>query len=180
MGHSVQIRFGGSGGQGLILGARILFRAMSLEGKSVSQSQNYEPTSRGGFCNSDLVAADSAVDYPLVTAIDYLLLLDQVGVAPSQPMLKPGAVVIADQRLVTAPPEGAFTVHKLPLTDRAITLGSQRVANIIGLSALCGFAELCSREALQEAIKHEAPERFLDMNFEAIDAGYQAMAAIAS
>jgi hypothetical protein len=48
------------GGQGLILGMHILFRAFGLEGRRASQSQSYEPTSRGGFCYSDVIVTDDS------------------------------------------------------------------------------------------------------------------------
>ena len=56
-----EIRLAGSGGQGLILGMQILFRALGLEGKRAAQSQSYEPTSRGGYCYSDLILAERSV-----------------------------------------------------------------------------------------------------------------------
>ena len=65
-----EIRFSGSGGQGLILSARTLATALTLDGKKVAQSQSYEPTSRGGLSRSDLVVAQETVDYPLVTKLD--------------------------------------------------------------------------------------------------------------
>ena len=51
----IEIRIGGTGGQGLILSAKMLADALAAAGKHVAQSQTYEPTSRGGFCNADLV-----------------------------------------------------------------------------------------------------------------------------
>ena len=38
--------FGGTGGQGLILSAKMLADAMAADGRSVAQSQSYEPRSR--------------------------------------------------------------------------------------------------------------------------------------
>ena len=58
----IEIRLAGSGGQGLILGMHILFRALGLEGKRAAQSQSYEPTSRGGFCYSDLIVTEDPSD----------------------------------------------------------------------------------------------------------------------
>ena len=69
-GTRVEIRLAGSGGQGLITGMQILFRALALEGRRAAQSQSYEPTSRGGFCYSDLVVSDDGDDYPLATKLD--------------------------------------------------------------------------------------------------------------
>lgn len=174
-GDVTEIRVAGSGGQGLILSARMLFYALSLDGKNVSQSQNYEPTSRGGFCYSDLVVAKGAIDYPLITGIDFLLVLDQVGVPGSVPLLRPGALVLTDERLVPEPPEGDFSVHALPFTDQAIALGSHRVANIIGLGAFAALGGFCARESLEQAVRDSAPPKFVDLNIEAMEAGFAAV-----
>ncbi|MHA1555008.1 MAG: 2-oxoacid:acceptor oxidoreductase family protein, partial [Alphaproteobacteria bacterium] len=82
-GARIEIRIGGTGGQGLILSGKMLANALAADGRRVAQSQAYEPTSRGGFCNADLVVSDSEVDFPLAIAIDNLVLLDQLAVQPS-------------------------------------------------------------------------------------------------
>ncbi len=172
-----EIRLAGSGGQGLILGARMLFRAVGFEGKQAAQSQSYEPTSRGGFCHSDVVVSDSDVDYPLLSAIDVLLALDQVGLDHSAAQLKPGALVVLDERLAPQPPEGDYRLHASPLTDRAIELRNPRAANIVGLGVVAALDGICGREALERAIRDEIPARFLDSNLAALDAGYELGAA---
>ena len=73
-----EIRLAGSGGQGLILGMHILFRALGLQGRRAAQSQSYEPTSRGGFCYSDLIVSDDSSGYPLVTGLDMIAGLSQM------------------------------------------------------------------------------------------------------
>ena len=62
---TLEIRFSGSGGQGLILAARILAAALVAQGRNVAQSQSYEPVSRGGLSRSDLVISDGEADFPL-------------------------------------------------------------------------------------------------------------------
>ena len=169
----IEIRVGGTGGQGLILCAKMLADALSAAGKHVAQSQTYEPTSRGGFCNSDLVISANEVDFPLATAVDYLVLLDRLAVKPSWPLLKPGALVIADTRLSPELPEGSYRGHHLPLSRTAIELGSERVANIVALGALAALAGLCERKALESAVRAETPKSFLDLNLDALAAGYR-------
>jgi len=166
-----EIRLAGSGGQGLILGARILFRALALEGKRVAQSQSYEPTSRGGFCFSDLVMSDES-DYPLVTGLDALVALDQVGTDKSIALVKPHALVIVDDHLVTSRPNGDFTIHAFPMTEHAKKIGSGRVANMVGLGALVSISKLCKPASLDAAIKLETPKKFADLNLEAAKIGY--------
>ena len=141
----IEIRIGGTGGQGLILSAKMLADALAADGKRVAQSQTYEPTSRGGFCNSDLVVSDAEVDFPLTTAIDHLVLLDRLAVKPSWPLLKPGALVIADTRLCPELPAGDYRRYHLPLSRTALELGSERVTNIVALGALVALSGICDR-----------------------------------
>ena len=172
-GERMEIRIGGTGGQGLILSAKMLADALASSGRRVAQSQTYEPTSRGGFCNSDLVIAEGEVDYPLATAVDCLVLLDRLAGKPSWPLLKSGALVIADTRLCPELPKGNYRAHHLPLTRTAIELGSERVANIVALGALAALSGICERGALEQAVRAETPKSFLDLNMDALAAGYR-------
>jgi 2-oxoglutarate ferredoxin oxidoreductase subunit gamma len=174
-GERMEIRIGGTGGQGLILSAKMLADALASSGRRVAQSQTYEPTSRGGYCNSDLVVSEGEVDYPLATALDCLVLLDRMAVKPSWALLKAGALVIADTRLCPELPEGIgdYRAHHLPLTRTAIELGSERVANIVALGALAAIAGICDGKALEQAVRAETPKSFLDLNMDALAAGYR-------
>jgi 2-oxoglutarate ferredoxin oxidoreductase subunit gamma len=168
----IEIRFGGTGGQGLILAGTLLADAFASQGRHIAQSQTYEPTSRGGYCNSDLVVADAEVDYPLTTALDQLVLLDRLAVKPSWPLLKAGALVIADERLCPELPAGDYRAYRLPLSRTAIELGSERVTNIVALGALLAFAETCERATIQQGIRANTPRSYLDINLDALAAGY--------
>ncbi len=169
----LEIRIGGTGGQGLILAAKMLADALVSSGRRVAQSQTYEPTSRGGYCNSDLVVAGGEVDYPLATALDCLVLLDAMAVKPSWSLLKPRALVIADTRLCPELPAGDYRTHRLALSRTAIELGSERVANIVALGALAELAKVCERKTLEQAVRAETPKAFLDLNLDALAAGYR-------
>ena len=173
----VEIRIGGTGGQGLILCAKMLADALAAKGKRVAQSQTYEPTSRGGYCNSDLVISDREVDFPLATALDCLVLLDRMAVKPSWGALKPGALVIADTRLCPELPAGKHHAHALPLSRTAIELGSERVTNIVALGALVALSGICERHRIEQAVRAEAPRGFLDLNMDALRAGFTVAAA---
>jgi 2-oxoglutarate ferredoxin oxidoreductase subunit gamma len=169
----LEIRIAGSGGQGLILAGKMLADALASGGRRIAQSQTYEPTSRGGFCNSDLVIAQGEVDFPLVTALDCLVLLDRVAVKPSWPLLKRDAIVIADPRMCPELPESKHRVYRLPLTRCAIELGSERVANIVAIGALALIAKLSDRKTLEQAVRNETPRSFLDLNLDALAAGFR-------
>ena len=72
-----EMRFAGSGGQGVILCSIILAEAAFLAGKRVAQSQSYGPEARGGLCRAELVIDEKEITYPKVTQPNFLLALTQ-------------------------------------------------------------------------------------------------------
>lgn len=167
-----EIRLSGTGGQGLGLGGKMLAAALSSEGLHVAQSQSYEPTSRGGMSRSDLVVTGQTADYPLATALDYLLILDDRALSISEGMIKNNAIVLVDEELVKNPPKGKFKVHALPLSRTAISLGNLRVTNVVSLGALIALGEFCSLETMEAAIRRITPEKYAQMNLDAVRAGF--------
>jgi 2-oxoglutarate ferredoxin oxidoreductase subunit gamma len=168
-----QIRLSGSGGQGLMLAASILTEALTREGRMVSRSQGYEPTSRGGLSRADLVVGSEVVDYPLPTALDLLLVLDACALAAGTDLVRPGATVLTDSLRVPQAPAGDFVLHPLPFTERARALGNERVANIVALGAIGQSTGLVSREGLAAAVRARAPRKFVALNLDALGEGYR-------
>lgn len=168
-----EVRFSGSGGQGLQLCAKLLSAALAREGKTVAVSQGYEPTSRGGLSRADMVVSDvGAAEYPLVTALDYLVVLDRAAAGISEGLVRKGGLVLADARRVDAIAGDRYEVRKMPFTETALRLGNERVANVIALAALVAMANICARETLEQTIRAGTPPKFLDLNIEAMQAGY--------
>lgn len=167
----MEIRLSGAGGQGLVLGGRILARALLLDGLCVAQSQSYEPTSRGGQCRADIVAGTGIPDHPLVSELGLLVLLDPIGAGASLELLHDGALVLADSSLADGLSSGDFRLRALPLCETARDLGEARVANIVALGALTTLAGQWSQAALEAAVLEAAPARFADLNLEAVKAG---------
>lgn len=180
MSQPIQIRLSGAGGQGLQLSAHILAEALLREGRTLAQSQSYEPTSRGGVSRSDLVVSDAAIDYPLVTALDFLIILDDVAAAASTALLGPDSVVLIDSARVPDAPEGNWTTHRFPCTDIARSLGNERVANIVALGALAALGGLCPAATLEAVVREETPAKFAGLNLEALAAGGRLVEALAA
>lgn len=175
-----EIRLSGSGGQGLQLAARVLAEALNIEALTVAQSQSYEPVSRGGISRSDLVVSKGTAQYPLVSALDYLIVLDEIAATDSNALLKDSAVVMIDSGMVETMPEvkgKKGKLHSLPLTKAAMKLGNKRVANIVALGALVELSGICSPDSCREAIRARVPKRFLELNLEAFNEGAELAAA---
>ena len=168
---NIEIRFSGSGGQGLITSARILAAALMEEGLNVAQSQSYEPVSRGGLSRSDLVVSTGEAAYPLSSGLDYLLILDGAAAHASDDLLGAQSIVLVDSELVPDPPVGAFETIALPFTETARSLGNRRVANIVALSALVSLSGVCDEAVLERITKSKTPPAFTRLNMEALEAG---------
>lgn len=167
-----EIRLSGTGGQGLILGGLILSEALIREGKYVAQSQSYEPVSRGGVSRSDLVVTVQEVDFPLVTELDVLVILDQIAVSISDGLVRQRGMVLVDSDRVPSPPVGDFAFFALPLGAKAYALNAPRGTNMLALGAIAALSEVCQREALEQAIRTRTPQRFAAISSEAMHAGY--------
>lgn len=168
-----EIRFSGAGGQGLQLCAKLLAAALAREGRTVAATQAYEPTSRGGLSRADMVVStEGPVEYPLVTALDYLVVMDGAAVGISEALVRDDGLVLVDDRRVADFPGGRYAVKRMSFTDIAIRLGSERVANVIALASLVGISGICARETLERTVRAGAPARLLDLNLRALHEGY--------
>ena len=73
-----EIRFSGSGGQGLILAGVIFAEGASIyDKKNAVQSQSYGPEARGGASKSEVIISDETIHFPKATLIDLQLSLTQ-------------------------------------------------------------------------------------------------------
>lgn len=166
-----EMRFSGAGGQGLQLCAKIFSRALTGEGYHVSLSQSYEPTSRGGLSRADIVASEGLPDYPLTTALDTVLILDQAAADASEGIIRDDAMVIVDPRRTKNPPQGKFKIIELPLSETAIALGSERVTNVVATGAIAELSDNIELDIVEKALRIISPRKFLDLNMDALQAG---------
>ncbi|VAW07100.1 hypothetical protein MNBD_ALPHA01-1501 [hydrothermal vent metagenome] len=166
-----EMRFSGAGGQGLQLCAKIFSRALTGEGYHVSMSQSYEPTSRGGLSRADIVAGDGTPDYPLTTDLDTVLILDQAAAEASDGLIRDDAMVIVDPRRTKSPPQGKFKVIELPLSETAISLGSERITNVVATGVIAELSDDIKLEIVEDALRAISPKKFLQLNMDALQAG---------
>jgi len=174
MAERYEIRFCGSGGQGLILAGVIMAEAAAIyEGKNAIQSQSYGPEARGGASKAELIISDGPIDYPKAQSLDAVLALTQEAADKYYKDIKPGGVLIIDSDYVKKPPEGNFRLVKAPFIQTATTkVGKALVANIVALGAMAGITKAVSREALEKAVLARVPPGTEDLNKRALQAGF--------
>jgi 2-oxoglutarate ferredoxin oxidoreductase subunit gamma len=178
-----ELRFSGSGGQGLITAGIIMAKAASIyEGKQAVQSQSYGPEARGGSSKSEVIISDGPIDYPKATSVDALLAMTQEACDKYTHDLKAGGVLLVDSDLVTKlPPPGKFKIISFPIINTAKNdVGREIVANIVALGAMVALTGQVSRENAEKAVLSSVPEAFIELNRKAFSIGYEkALAASA-
>lgn len=169
--NTSEIRFGGVGGQGIVLVGRLLGKAAALfDGKEAVCTQTYGPEARGGASRADVIISDSPVDYPFVNDADILAVLFQEAYTRFRSRLRPGGTLIVDTGLVQ-PFADEENVCGIPASQIAEDLGSRVATNIVILGYLIGKTGVVSRESVEEAIRTTVKKQFVDFDLKALDAG---------
>ncbi len=168
----IEIRFSGTGGQGMILGAIILGEAVGLyEDKHVTQTQSYGPEARGGATKSDVVISDNEIYYPKSTKLDLLLAMSQEACDNYVKDLKPDGILVVDSFYVKHLPKFP-NIFEYPITKIARDdVGLMVTANIVALGIICKLTGIVSEQALENAILERVPEWTKDVNLKALKAG---------
>ncbi len=170
-----EIRFSGSGGQGLILAGVIFAEAAAIyEGINAVQSQSYGPEARGGASKSEVIISDEAINYPKATSIDLLLSLTQESCMKYSGDLKDDGILLVDEDFVKEVPEGGFRIVKLPIIRSAQEkVGKAFVANIVAIGAITALVEKVSIESVEKAVLSRVPRGTEELNKTALSIGYE-------
>jgi len=169
----VEIKFGGFGGQGIVLMGNIAAKAAALyDGKNAVFTPSYGPEARGGAASSNVVISDEEIDYPYVTQPDVLVVMSQGAYEKFAPMLKDEGLLIIDEDLVKLH-NGEGRIAKIAATRIAENLGKRIVANIVMLGFFTSVTRLISYEAIKKAVLESVPAKFRELNEDALEKGYK-------
>jgi 2-oxoglutarate ferredoxin oxidoreductase subunit gamma len=169
----VEIRFSGSGGQGILLAAAIIAEAAAALGRNVVQTQTYGPEARGGASKAEVIVASEPIDYPEVQRPGVSLVLSQAAYDKYAADTKPGGLLIYDSGLVEPDPDDASVVRcGLPFTQVASDdLGKKVVTNIVAVGALARVSGVLPVDSVRDAVLSRVPARFKELNEQAFDLG---------
>ena len=170
----INVRFAGSGGQGVILASVLLSKAYGLEENyNIAQTQSYGPEARGGACKAEVVISDEEIDYMKVDQADVFIALNQVGYDKYiDEVSKEGLVMINSTLVESDNPDH----YRIPATEIAEDMGKPFVVNIVALGALTRLLPKVHAPAIQEEIKKNFVASIASANLDAFETGYKAMA----
>lgn len=180
MSERYEMRFSGSGGQGMILAGIIMAEAASIyDNKNAVQSQSYGPEARGGASKAEVIISNQPIDYPKATRIDAMLALTQEACTKYCKDIKESGILLVDSDEVKNLPSGNFKKYSLPIISIARDeLGKIIVANIIALGMITELTKVVSHEAIEKAVLARVPAAFLDLNKKALQIGFEKAKAV--
>ncbi|MBI4891958.1 MAG: 2-oxoacid:acceptor oxidoreductase family protein [Acidobacteria bacterium] len=170
-----ELRIAGFGGQGVILAAHILGRAVSIhEGGYATMTQNYGPEARGGAASAALVVSDQPVLYPYAVSLDVLVAMSSEAYTRFVPEVREGGMLLVEEDLVPLDQKAQhLRVYGIPATRLAEELGKKMVLNVIMVGFFCAITGIVVRDAAMKSVKDAVPARFLDLNLKAFERGYE-------
>ena len=174
MASKTEIRFSGSGGQGVVLAAQILGKAAVLDGRNVLQSQAYGAEARGSMAKSEVIISDGKIGFPAVRKCDILVAMNQESLNTLIKDLKENGMLIVDSTNITNVPETKAKACKIPITETAKkTFGESFYANMIMLGAFTKLTGLVSKEAMEKTIRENVPKKTVENNIKAFQKGLE-------
>ena len=166
-----EIRFSGSGGQGIITAAVVMADAVgTLDNMYVAQTQSYGPEARGGKSKAEVVISDQPIDYPKAMQIDLLLAMTQAACDAYFFDIKPDGLLVVDSTFVEQLPTSRYVA--IPFTEIARKdLGRELVANMVALGAVAHLSGQVNIRNLEKALLARIPAGTENLNRDALKAG---------
>lgn len=172
MSERFEMRFAGSGGQGVILASVILAEAAVISGLNTVQSQAYGPEARGGVSKAETIVSREKIWFSKVSTPDFLLALTQASVNAYAGTLREGGIMMIDDSL-EAPEgfDGARLIAAPILATARDVVGKAFTANIVAVGAVNAALGLFEDATLLEAVKRHIPAGTEAINEKALAAG---------
>jgi len=165
------IRFGGFGGQGIVLSSVVFGLAAVHDGNYVCQRASYGSEARGGKCKSEVIISDEEISYPIIDDLKVLVVMSQQAIESYLNELSPGGLLLLDPDMVDGVNRTDIRVLKIPAAKKADLLGNRIVANMVMLGALQAEIGAVTKESLHKAMRDSVADRFIEINTKALEAG---------
>ena len=172
-----EIRFAGSGGQGILLAGNVLAESAAIyEGLNVARNTAYGGQVRGGASRCEVLLADSdeEIDFPQVLCADVLAAMSPEAVKEYAREVRDEGLILIDSTLVKEKPDVKARVVGIPFTTIADEeLGKTHVANMVMLGALLALTNLVALESVEKALIDNVPSHTVEVNLKAFRRGVQ-------
>jgi 2-oxoglutarate ferredoxin oxidoreductase subunit gamma len=169
-----EIKFGGFGGQGIILSGIIIGRAAAIyDNKHATLTQSFGPEARGSACSASVVISDEPITYPYVLRPDILVVMSQDAYNRFGPELKPQGLLLYESELVRCDGSSAPAQRfGIAATRFAEEVGRRLVLNIVMVGFFAAMTDVVRTEAIRQSVEVSVPAGTEALNLAAFQKGY--------
>lgn len=174
----VEIRYTGTGGQGIILLGVLTADAATRAGNYATQGSYYGAQVRGGITSADVVLSKEWIAFPYVEKSDILMALTTESLHYYLQSLKEESLIVVDETIVTL--EGIKEISKrykfvrVPFTRICFEkFNSAFLMNIVAFGyMLRHLGDFFTKDFAIEALKDNVPQKYVDMELDAFELGF--------
>ncbi|UXR31891.1 2-oxoacid:acceptor oxidoreductase subunit alpha [Staphylococcus simulans] len=177
MKSQVSWKVGGQQGEGIESTGEIFATAMNREGYYLYGYRHFSSRIKGGHTNNKIRVSTTPV-HAISDDLDILIAFDQETIELNHHEMRYDSVIIVDAKAKPSRPENCKAqLIVLPFTDIAKELGTKLMKNMVAIGATCAIMDLDikSFESLIANTFGKKGENIVDMNVQALHAGYEAM-----
>ena len=173
----------GLGGQGILMGGKILASAAMAEYKNSLWLPSYASRVRGGPSECTVVFSDDEIDSPVLSKADVIILVDPPQFKLFEKRVRTGGYLIVEEAGLSETIErDDITLLTLPAVSMAIKLGEKRSSNMILLGLYLGITKSISIPVVEEEMKKRfgKKEKVLSTNLGAFKKGLEEASRLAA
>jgi indolepyruvate ferredoxin oxidoreductase beta subunit len=189
---ALRIFFTGVGGQGTLLATRLVGEAALEEGQPVLMSEIHGMAQRGGVVESSAVLGSAASPIIADGEADVVIAFEPLEEARALPKCNPKTITITSTnrimpftvaigQSVYPDPDTLYrmieprvaALIRVDADELASSAGAERSSNVVMIGVLAGTGILpLSKKSFERALRHVLPERLIEANLRALEAGY--------
>lgn len=170
----IEIRFCGTGGQGLVLASFILADAMMMSGYHIIQGASHGIEVRGGISVGELIASKGEIYDLMVREPNIFIAISQESCDQYYKHIYYNALVILDTTLIQNIPSDINSKNVFTFPFSKIIkekLGTTLPINMTFLGALIELSSITTPENVKEAIVKKVSKESKEINLKAFDLG---------
>jgi 2-oxoglutarate ferredoxin oxidoreductase subunit gamma len=174
-----RIILAGFGGQGIIVGGKLLAYAAMKEGKEVTHYPSYGAEMRGGTCNCSVIISDKPISSPVISEPDIIVVLNKPSKDKFEPMiLKNGKMLLNKSLIEEKTKRDDIKSFEVIATEIAEKSGSVKATNMAVLGAFSKITSIVSLQSLIDSLKDVFPninDKLLNINIKALKEGFDSV-----
>lgn len=165
----------GFGGQGIMAMGKVLAISALKEGKNVTWLPSYGAEVRGGTAHCMVVISDEPIASPFVEKADSLIIMNGPSLERFRTNARNGGLLLVNSSLANClGTSRRLRVVNAPLTDMAVSLKNEKVANTIAIGVFLALKKIISLSTMEKAIEEVLSHKpaLINVNKKALEEGF--------